>query len=96
VVDRWIPLVTAAYGTWVARPARMSMLPRDCDGSRLGQRVRPVLGDQRLVGKSHLSAVPWSSHPPRNQPVYRALGCFPTGSRPALFLAVSASLVSKP
>jgi hypothetical protein len=26
VVDRWIPLVSAAYGTWVARAARTAML----------------------------------------------------------------------
>jgi hypothetical protein len=26
VVVRWIPLVPAAYGTWVARPARTTML----------------------------------------------------------------------
>jgi hypothetical protein len=45
---------------------------------------------------SHLSAVPNGAHPTRNQPVYRRLGRFPTGCRPALFLAVSASLVSKP
>jgi hypothetical protein len=31
----------------------------------------------------------------RNQRIYRDVGCLPTGSRPALFLAVSASLVSK-
>jgi hypothetical protein len=30
---RWIPLVTAAYGTQVARPARTTTLARDGDGS---------------------------------------------------------------
>jgi hypothetical protein len=25
VIVRWIPLVTAAYGTWVARPGRATM-----------------------------------------------------------------------
>jgi hypothetical protein len=34
--------------------------------------------------------------PVPNQPIYRGRGCLPTGSRPALFRAVSASLVSKP
>jgi hypothetical protein len=33
VADRYIPLVTAAYGTWVARPARMRMLAPGGDGS---------------------------------------------------------------
>jgi hypothetical protein len=27
VTDRYIPLVTAAYGTWVARPARTTIVP---------------------------------------------------------------------
>ena len=49
---RWIPLVTAAYGTRVARPARTTMLAPGGDGSQLDRRVRPVLGDHRLVGKS--------------------------------------------
>jgi hypothetical protein len=44
---------------------------------------------------SHLSLIPYGAHPTRNQPVYRGLGCLPTASRPALFLAVSASVVSK-
>jgi hypothetical protein len=44
---------------------------------------------------SHLSLVPYGAHPTRNQPVYRGLGCLPTAGRPALFLAVSASVVSK-
>jgi hypothetical protein len=33
VIVRWVPLVTAAYGTWVARPARTTTLPRGGDGS---------------------------------------------------------------
>jgi len=32
VVVRWIPLVTAAYGTRVARPARTTTLPPGGDG----------------------------------------------------------------
>jgi hypothetical protein len=52
VVDRWIPLVTAAYGTQVARPARTTMAPPGGNGSQSGWRVRPILGDHRLVGKS--------------------------------------------
>ena len=52
VTVRWIPLVTAAYGTWVARPVRTTMLAPGGDGSQLGGRVRPALGDHRLVGKS--------------------------------------------
>jgi hypothetical protein len=45
VVDHYIPLVTAAYGTWVARKARTTMVGRGYDGSHLNQRVTPVLGD---------------------------------------------------
>jgi hypothetical protein len=33
VAVRWIPLVTAAYGTQMARPARTTMLAPDGDGS---------------------------------------------------------------
>jgi hypothetical protein len=33
VTDRWVPLVTAACGTRVARPARTTMLGRGGDGS---------------------------------------------------------------
>jgi hypothetical protein len=44
---------------------------------------------------SHLITVPLGAHPSGNQPICRGLGVIPTGSRPALFLAVSASLVSK-
>jgi hypothetical protein len=35
VTVREIPLVTAAYGTWVARPARATMLALGGDGSSL-------------------------------------------------------------
>ena len=49
---RWTPLVTAAYGTWVARPARTTMLALGGDDFRLGGRVRTVLGNEHLVGKS--------------------------------------------
>jgi hypothetical protein len=52
VTVRWIPLVTAAYGTWVARPARTTMVGTCRRRLQLGQRVRPVFGDHRLVGKS--------------------------------------------
>jgi hypothetical protein len=52
VTVRWIPLVTAAYGTRVARSARTTMLAPGGDGFQLAQRVGPVLGDHRLVGKS--------------------------------------------
>jgi hypothetical protein len=44
VADRWIPPMTAAYGTRVARPARTTTLAPGGDGSQLGQRVRSVLG----------------------------------------------------
>jgi hypothetical protein len=45
---------------------------------------------------SHLGTIPLGAHPSGNQPIYPGLGCLPTGSRPALFLVVSASPVSKP
>jgi hypothetical protein len=44
-IVRWLPLVTAAYGTWVARPAGTTSLAPGSHGSHLGPRVRPVLGD---------------------------------------------------
>ena len=37
VIIRWIPLVTAACGTRVARPARTRMLAPGNDGSQLGR-----------------------------------------------------------
>ena len=49
---RWIPLVPAAYGMWVARPARTTVLRTWRRLLQLCQRVRPVLGDHRLVAKS--------------------------------------------
>jgi hypothetical protein len=45
VTIRWIPLVTGAYGTRVARPARTTTLAPHGDGSQLGRMVRPVCGD---------------------------------------------------
>jgi hypothetical protein len=36
---RWIPLVTAAYGTRVTWPARTTWLPPDGHGSQLGPRI---------------------------------------------------------
>jgi hypothetical protein len=59
--DRDCPLVTAAYGTRVARPASRTRPPPGGDGSQIGQRVRPVLGEPPLVGKSPegLAAAGW-------------------------------------
>jgi hypothetical protein len=34
-IDRWGPLVTAAYGTWMARPARTTVIPPCDDSSQL-------------------------------------------------------------
>jgi hypothetical protein len=51
VIVRWIPLVTAAYGTRVARPARTTRLAPGGDGSRARHEGEAVLGDHRLVGK---------------------------------------------
>jgi hypothetical protein len=52
VADRYIPLVTPAYGRWVARPARTTIVRTWRRRSSSARRVRPVLGDYRLVGKS--------------------------------------------
>jgi hypothetical protein len=52
VVVRQIPLVTAACGTRVARPARTTMLAPDGDGFQLNRRVRPVPGDHCIVAES--------------------------------------------
>jgi hypothetical protein len=51
VTVRWIPLVPAAYGTRVARPASMTMLIPDGDGAPLGRKLRPVAGGHCIVGK---------------------------------------------
>jgi hypothetical protein len=48
---RQIPLVTATYGTWVARPASTTMLAAGGDGSQLARGVRPARGDDCFVGK---------------------------------------------
>jgi hypothetical protein len=43
VVVRWLPLVTAAYGTWVARPMRMTIVDmrRRRLRARLEVEIRP-------------------------------------------------------
>ena len=62
---RWIPVVTAAYGTRVAPPPE-----RQCSHltptSQLDRRVRPVSGEQLLVGKSPigLAAAGWETRTP--------------------------------
>jgi hypothetical protein len=65
VIVRWIPLVTAAYGTWVARPLRTTMLARGDDGSSLivgeGRPRWPLprwqaAGAARQVGRASVAA----------------------------------------
>jgi hypothetical protein len=72
--------------------------------------VRPVRGDDCLVGKPRrrrgspgfplgyesFEQRSAGCSPVPNRRIYRGRGSFPTDSRPALFLAVSGSLVSKP
>ena len=59
VTLRYVPLVTAAYGTQVAHgAARTTVLAPGGDGSQVDRRVRPVLGDP----------------PPRGQDAQRARG----------------------
>jgi hypothetical protein len=56
VTVRWLPLVTAAYGTWVARPARTTTFARGGDGSRPNRWGRPVLTRHCFVGKPSKTA----------------------------------------
>jgi hypothetical protein len=64
VIIRWIPLVTAACGTRVARPTRTAMLAPGGDGAQLGGRVRPALVDHCIVGKQPKGArQPWARSP---------------------------------
>ena len=56
VTDRYIPLVTAVCGTWVARPARTTTRSSDGDGSQLGRRVTLVCVTHCLVGKPRSGA----------------------------------------
>jgi hypothetical protein len=109
VTVRWIPLVTAAYGTQVARPGRTTRLAPEGDGSQLDPRVRPVGGDDCLVGKPrrrrgsgfHLGYESLERRP--EVLIWRrpgrstwAFASLPTGNCPALFLPASDSLVNKP
>jgi hypothetical protein len=52
VVVRWGPLRTSVNGTLVARPLRTTPSNPSCLRFHPDRRVRPVLGDYRLVGKS--------------------------------------------
>ena len=52
VTVRCVPLVPAAYGTRMARPARTTLRAPGGDGSQLARRVRPVPCDHHVVGKS--------------------------------------------
>jgi hypothetical protein len=52
VIVRWGPLRTAVNGTPVARPLRTTPSDPSCLRFYPDCRVRPVLGDNRLVGKS--------------------------------------------
>jgi hypothetical protein len=52
VIVRSGPFRTVVNGTLVARPVRMTLAHGGAVGLRLDWRVRPVLGDHRLVGKS--------------------------------------------
>jgi hypothetical protein len=52
VGDRCVPLVTAAYGTRVARPTRTTILTTWRQRLQLVGRMRPVRGDHCIVGKS--------------------------------------------
>ena len=74
----------------------MSSLSRDIGGFRLRSSLMSWLMPGRRWVMSHLSTIPLGIHPTGYPPIYRGLGCLPTGSCPALFLAVSASLVSNP
>jgi hypothetical protein len=51
VVVRWGPFRTSVNGTLVARPLRTTPSNPSCLRFHPDRRVRPVLGDHRLVGK---------------------------------------------
>jgi hypothetical protein len=51
VTVRSIPLMTAAYGMWVARPARTTILAPGGDGSNSAAGRGPSSGDHCIVGK---------------------------------------------
>jgi hypothetical protein len=61
VTVRQIPLMTAACGTRVAPQAGTTTLAPGGDGSRLVRRVKPVLGNYRLVGKPRSGAAVFAS-----------------------------------
>jgi hypothetical protein len=67
VADRYIPLVTAAYGTWVARPARTTMLRLAATAPSWDCKVRPVLGKPLHVGKSPEGSRQGSDRPARRE-----------------------------
>jgi hypothetical protein len=52
VIDRWIPLVTAAYGTWVARRARTTIVRTWRRRVQLASGCGRSLGDWHIVGKN--------------------------------------------
>jgi hypothetical protein len=53
---RWLPLVPAPYGTWVARPVGTMWLAPVGEGSPLAGRVWLTAGDDGLVGKPRSGA----------------------------------------
>jgi hypothetical protein len=110
VTDRYIPLVTAACGTRVARPARTTTLSPDGDGSQLGRRVRPICGNRLASLASREAArqrISWSrttaggvSHeaPPAADEVY-SVGAGADGSfchRPKSLPSVSLQTANQP
>jgi hypothetical protein len=61
---RWIPLVTAAYGTQVARPARTTMLALAATApARLLGEARPSATPASLQGPPARGRVGWDSKP---------------------------------
>ena len=80
VVVRCIPLVTAAYGTRVARPARTTMLPPGGGRSQPGRSVRPILGEPLVVGKNPEGSRRW--HQDLNGTRITVAGGIPGAVRP--------------
>jgi hypothetical protein len=63
VIVRWIPLVTAACGTQMARPVRTTIVrTRRGRGFQLDWRVKPILGDHASLARAAGSRQSWSGH----------------------------------
>ena len=102
VTDRWIPLVTAAYGTWVARLARTMRLDLAATASGPDRRVRPASVTRRRVAKGPEGLAPagWGdsdSAPPPGRLPFTATACrSPAISKPGVTAGAPAAVPWSP